>query len=274
MTPAPARALPATPALRRARAALLALLAASSLGPFALLALQSVGGVWFFPALLPRGVTGAAWRTALGAGALVPALATSAALALGTAVAACALGLPAGRALAGLRGRARHLGAAAAFLPVAAPPLALGTGLQVVLLAAGLGGTLPGVLLAHLVPATGYLALLFLGTFTLWDARPEEAARTLGATRWQVWRRVTLPLLRLPIAEAAAVGFLVSWTQFALTLVVGAGAVRTLPLEVFAYARAGEDRAAAVGALLLVVPPAAALAALRWAVRRAPVVPG
>lgn len=254
------------------RAALVAL-AISSVGPLALLALWSVRGEWFFPALVPSGVTAAAWRGAFGSGALGPALATSAALASATSVLACALALPAGHALARLRGWRRHVGVAAAFLPVAAPPLALGTGLQVVLLAAGLGGTLTGVLLAHLVPAVGYLALFFLGTFTLWDVRPEEAARTLGATRGQVWRRVVLPALRRPIAEGAAVGFLVSWTQFALTLTVGAGAVRTLPLEVFAYARAGEDRAAAVGALLLIVPPAAAIAALRWVARRTTVVP-
>ena len=74
-----------------------------------------------------------------------------------------------------------------------------------------------------------------------------------------------MPSKALP---GAAIGFLVSWSQFALTLLVGGGAVRTLPLEVFAYVRAGEDRAAAVGALLLIVPPALALAALRWSVRR------
>ena len=255
------------------RGVVLVALMISSAGPLAVLALWSVRGEWFFPALLPSGVTTAAWRAALGTGALGPALATSVVLALATSVLGCALALPAGRALARLRGWRRHLGAAAAFLPVAAPPLALGTGLQVVLLAVGLGGTLPGVLLAHLVPAVGYLALFFLGTFTLWDMRPEEAARTLGATPGQVWWRVVLPALRRPIAEGAAVGFLVSWTQFALTLTVGAGAVRTLPLEVLAYARAGEDRAAAVGALLLIVPPVAAFAALRWAARRTTMVP-
>ena len=248
------------------RLLLLALLALSSMGPLVLLGVWSVSGAWFSPALVPAELTLVAWRSI--GGGLTSALVTSTALALATASLACVVGLPAGRALATLRGWRRNVAAAAAFLPVAAPPLALGTGLQVVALTAGVGGTFTGVLLAHLVPATGYLALIFLGTFTLWDARAEEAARTLGATRSQVWRRITLPMLRGPIAEGAAIGFLVSWSQFALTLLVGGGAVRTLPLEVFAYVRAGEDRAAAVGALLLIVPPALALAALRWSARR------
>jgi ABC-type spermidine/putrescine transport system permease subunit II len=270
---APVRGARPDRGVRAARLVLLACVALWSIGPLVLLAQQSVSATWFFPALRPPAVTVAAWRAAVAGGTLGPALAASATLALGTAVVGCAVAIPVGRALARLRGWRRHVGAGAAFLPVAAPPLALGTGLQVAALAVGLGGTWAGVLLAHLVPAVGYLSLLFLGTFTLLDARPEEAARTLGASPWQVWWRIVLPMLRRPIAEAAAIGFLVSWTQFALTLVVGAGAVRTLPLEVFAYVRAGEDRAAAVGALLLVLPAVAALAALRWAARRTAVVP-
>ena len=258
---------------RRMRLAFLGLLALLAGGPFALLGAWSVSGRWLFPALMPETLTTQAWRDIVGDGALGAAFATSGVLAVATGVLGAAIAFPIGRSLARARGWARHVGAAAAFLPVAAPPLALGSGLQVVALAAHVGGTSLGVLLAHLVPTAGYLTLLFLGTFTLYDERAEEAARTLGASAWQTRWRVTLPLVRRPLAEAVAVGFLISWTQVALTLVVGGGAVRTLPLEVFAYVRAGQDRAAAVGALLLIVPAAAALAALRWAVRRTSVLP-
>ena len=256
---------------RLVRVALLAALAVSAIGPFVVLAAWSVSGRWLFPSLLPERVSAAPWRDALGGGVAHAAL-TSLALAAGTAVLATALALPVGRALSRLDGWRRHVGAAAAFLPVAAPPVALATGLQVALLYAGLGGTAGGVLLAHVVPAVGYLSLFFLGTFTLFDARVEEAARTLGASPRETLRRVTLPLLRRPVAEAGAVAFLVSWTQFALTLVVGAGAVRTLPLEVFALVRAGQDAHAAAGALVLTLPAVALLAALRLAARRADVV--
>ncbi len=243
-------------------------LALSAVGPLALLVVWSMSGAWFFPALLPRTMTLAPWRSSLGEPRLLSALGTSAVIGSATSVLACALGLPLGRMLASLHGWRRHVAAGAAFLPVAAPPLALGMGLQVLAFGTGLAATGVGVLFAHLIPATAYVSLLFLGTFTLFDPRPAEAARTLGASPLQVWYRVVIPQLRRPIAEALAIGFLVSWTQFALTLVVGAGAVRTLPLEVFAFVRAGEDRAAAAGALLLIIPPAAAFLSIRWATRR------
>lgn len=253
---------------------LLAALLASALLPVVLLAVTSVARSWFWPAAWPQQVDAESWARLLdGRGRLARAGLTSVALALATGAAGTLLALPAGRALARLEGWRRHLGAAAAFLPVAAPPIAVGTGLQVSFLALGLGGTFAGVLLAHLVPAVGYLALYFLGVFSVWDARIEDEARSLGASPRQVLTRVTLPLLRPALATAAVLGFLVSWAQVPLTLLIGRGAVSTLPLETLAYVQAGQDRHAATGAFLLVVPPLLAMAAARVAARRAEVVP-
>lgn len=254
-----------------ARAAALVLLALSAVVPLALLAAWSVGREWFYPALLPAALTGESWQALVG-GAAGGVVLRSAAIAALTGALGCALALPAGRALAALTGWRRHVGAALAFLPVAAPPIALGAGLQFAFLRVGLGGTVGGVVLAHLVPALGYLTLYFLGVFAVFDAGVEDEARSLGATPGQVFGRVTLPMLRRPLGEAFALGFLVSWSQVALTLLVGGGRVRTLPVELFTYLRSGQERYAATGALLLTVPPLLALAAARVAARRAPVV--
>jgi len=249
------------------RALLLVLLTLGAAGPLALLLLTSIAGRWLYPDLRPEETTLESWRSLLEGGRLAGAAGTSFALAAGTATLAVLLGLPLGRALARLRGWRRRLGAAAAFLPVAAPPIALATGLQLSLLTLGLGGTHAGVTLAHTVPALGYVALYFLGIFLLFDPRVEDEARSLGATRTQTWSRVLVPMLRRPIAEALALGFLVSWAQVPLTLLIGGGAVRTLPVEVLAFVRAGQDRYAATGALLLIVPAAVAIA-LGLAARR------
>lgn len=242
--------------------------------PFGMLAIGSVAGDWRWPVLIPGDIEADAWAATLASGArLRSALLHSVALAILTGVIGTGLALPVGRAIVGLRGWRRHFGAALAFLPVAVPPIALGAGLQLTFLTLGLGGTLPGVMLAHLIPTTGYLSLFFMGVFSVWDARAEEEARTLGATRSQVFMRVTLPMLRPALAASAALGFLVSWAQVPLTLLVGRGQVPTLPLEVFAYVHAGQDRFVATGAILLALPPLLALGAARLAVREVEVVP-
>lgn len=257
-----------------ARAILLAALALSALAPLALLLVASVGREWFFPALLPPSVTLESWGDAFrGGGRMAGALGTSLVLAVSTGLAGAAVGWPVGRALADLRGWPRHLGAAAAFLPVAAPPVAVATGLHLSALAVGVAGTMGGVFLGHMVPAAGYTALYFLGVFTLFDRRVEDEARTLGAGPRAVLWRVTLPMMRREVAEAFLLGFLVSWAQVATTLVIGGGQVRTLPLEVFAYLQAGQDRYAATGALLLVIPALLMLGAVRFGVERAEATP-
>jgi putative spermidine/putrescine transport system permease protein len=255
----------------RARASFI-ILAAISLLPLAVLVMVALGADWFWPALLPAEIEVGAWRAIAfgdGAGArLARASVNSSLLAVGTGVLAAVLAMPIGRALAGLRGWRRYVGAAAAFLPVAAPPLAVGIGLQYSFLRLGLAGEAPGVLLAHLVPALGYTSLFFLGVFALYDTRPEDDARTLGAGRWQTLRMITIPLLRRPLIEAFVLGFLVSWAQVPLTLIIGQGLVPTLAVEVLAYVQAGQDRLAATGGIMLAVPPLFMMAAAGFAIRR------
>jgi putative spermidine/putrescine transport system permease protein len=250
------------PSLTPWRLPALAILAVLSIGPLLLLVVQSFATAWRWPSLWPEALSTEAWR-AVGSGALARATLTSLVLATATALTATSIALPIGRALATLPRPWTHVAAALAFLPVAAPPIALGAGLQVLALQFGVGGSAFGVWLAHCVPAAGYATLLFAGVFGARDAHDEEAARTLGAGRAQVWWYILLPQLRGAVREALAIGFLVSWAQVALTLVIGGGAVRALPIEVLALVRAGQERDAAVGALLLVLPAMLTLSALR-----------
>jgi putative spermidine/putrescine transport system permease protein len=238
------------------------LLALSALVPLVLLAIWSVGNRWFFPALMPPAFTTDSWRAIL-TGRLGAAAAVSGLVALATAVLGCGLAMPVGHAMARLIGWRRHLAFVLAFLPVAAPPIALGLGLQYAFATLGVSGTIVGVIAAHGAVATGFLAIYFAAVFTALDPRMEDEARSLGATPLQVWTRITIPIVRRQIGDALALGFLVSWAQVPLTLVIGGGIVRTLPLEVYDYLRSGETRYAATGALLLTVPPILALLAAR-----------
>jgi putative spermidine/putrescine transport system permease protein len=252
----------------------LMVLVLSALVPLVLLLVGSVGRDWFFPLLWPASLSLESWTDAFsGSGRIASSLGTSLGLAVTTGLASTAIGWPIGRAMADLQGWPRHLAAAAAFLPVAAPPVALATGLHLSALNLNLAGTAGGVFLSHLVPAAGYAALYFLGVFTLFDRRIEDEARTLGARPRTVLWRVTLPMMQRQLGAAFLLGFLVSWAQVATTLVIGGGRVRTLPLEVFGYLQAGQDRYAAMGALLLVLPALMMLGAVRLAVERAEATP-
>src|SRR5262245_16975033 len=214
----------------RDRTLLLALLA-WVFTPIAILTIRALAESWRFPRILPDATDVRTALSAAGGGRLASALFVSSALAIAAGAIGTLFGFAIARSAAHATGFSRRLTLAAAFFTVITPPLALGVGLQVALLSIGLGGTFAGVLLAHLVPVTGYLTLFAIGVFSALDRSLEDEARTLGASRWQVVSRVLVPLLRRRLAEAMLLGGLVSWGQFAVTLLVGGGLVRTLPVE-------------------------------------------
>ncbi len=66
--------------------------------------------------------------------------------------------------------------------------------------------------------------------FNRFDPAYEEAARDLGATRWQSFRHVVLPLIGPSVIGIGMFGFTLSWDEIARTS-QAIGDVNTLPLE-------------------------------------------
>ncbi len=93
--------------------------------------------------------------------------------------------------------------------------------------------TLGAILLAHVFYNTT-LVLRLVGSF--WanlDPRLEEAARTLGAPPWQVFWRVTLPLLRPALSAAALLVFIFCFTSFGVILILGGPRFATLEVAIY-----------------------------------------
>ena len=144
-------------------------------------------------------------------------------------------------------------------LPLLVPPLAIGAGLAEWFLRLGLTRTLAGLVLAHLVAVLPYVVVVLAPGFTPAVHRAEEAARTLGAGRWQVLRLVSLPMLAPSLAVASLLGALVSWSQYGSSLGVGRG-VPMLPLVLEPFL--GRDpQVAATLSLVFLAPALVALAA-------------
>ena len=59
-----------------------------------------------------------------------------------------------------------------------------------------------------------------------------------------------------------------SWGQLALTLLIGGGVVRTLPLELLSFVQSGNDQLGALAALVLTIPPMLPLGVLQVGTRR------
>jgi thiamine transport system permease protein len=93
--------------------------------------------------------------------------------------------------------------------------------------------SLTAILVAHVFYNTTIVLRLVGDFWARLDPRLEGAARSLGANRWQTWRRITLPLLAPAIAAAALLVFIFDFTSFGVVLVLGGPRFATLEVEIY-----------------------------------------
>lgn len=210
---------------------------------------------WGYPALLPQQTTARGLRLlADPQNQVVHGLLLSAGIGAAVAALAVLIALPAGRAIGLYAFRGRRLVQFLLLAPVLVPGLAVTLGLQVFFIRFGLADTAGGVVLVQLIPTVPYASVVLSAGFANLDVDYERQARVLGAGLLRTQFRVTLPLIRPAIVVAALFSFLISWSEYILTLLVGGGQVQTLPLLLFSAIGASDTTAAAALALLLVVP--------------------
>lgn len=224
--------------------------------PFVPILVWAVSGQWRYPALLPqRGSTRGLRLLVDPASEVLRGLVTSLVLGATVSVLACCVGLAAGRALGLYAFRGKGIVQFLLLAPAIVPGLAVTLGIQVFFLRYGLAGTLPGVVLVQLVPTIPYVSLVLGSAFANFETGYEQQARSLGAGPLRTFWHVTLPAIRPALVVAAFFAFLISWSEYILTLLIGGGTVKTLPLLLFAYIGSSDLNLAAALSVLFVLPP-------------------
>lgn len=176
------------------------------------------------------------------------------ALSLRVSLTAMLLSLPLAIWVAHLLARGRFRGRglldALVHLPLVLPPVVTGYALLLLFSRAGpLGGILEPLGLGLAFRWTGAaLAAAIMGfplvvrsirlAIEAVDPKLEEAAATLGASPWRVWRTVTLPLAAPGVLAGATLGFAKAFGEFGATITFVAsipGETRTLPSAIYAF---------------------------------------
>jgi multiple sugar transport system permease protein len=94
-------------------------------------------------------------------------------------------------------------------------------------------GTLLPLVLAHLVITIPVVVWIMIGFFEGLPPELEEAALVDGATIWQAFRYVAMPLARPGITVALILAFIFSWNNFIFGVVLAGRETRTLPVAVY-----------------------------------------
>jgi molybdate transport system permease protein len=195
-----------------------------------------------------------------------------------TTVLCMLVGVPLAWVLARTEFRGRQLVRALITVPMVMPPVVGGVALLLVFGRRGVlgswldstfGVTLPftttAVVMAQSFVAMPFLVIAVEGALRGADTRYEEAAATLGASRWTTFRRVTLPLVAPGVAAGAVLCWARALGEFGATITFAGnfpGRTQTMPVAVY-LALETDLEAAIVLSLILLVVSVVILASLR-----------
>jgi molybdate transport system permease protein len=172
----------------------------------------------------------------------------------------------------------RRLLRALVTVPLVLPPVVGGIALVLLLGRTGvIGGplnalfdiqipfTTPAVIISETFVALPFMVLAVEGSLRGVDRRLEDAAETLGASRWRIFRRISLPLIAPGVAAGAVLSFARALGEFGATITFAGdfpGVTRTMPIAAY-IALESDPGAAYVIALILLIVAVGVLFALR-----------
>ena len=117
-------------------------------------------------------------------------------------------------------------------LPLVVPDILMGMSLLALFVALGVETGMLTIWLAHVTFCVSYVAMVVLARLQDFDFTLIEAARDLGASRWEATRRVLIPLLLPGILAGGLLAFTLSIDDFVITFFVSGPGTTTLPLRV------------------------------------------
>lgn len=181
----------------------------------------------------PRGLTLKWYFVALGQRALLESLAFSLLLAAGSATAATLLALPFGIALRRYPSPLNRAVYLLAMTPAMLPAVFLGLAFLITYSWVGIGGSIWPLLAGHVVMTVPFtLSLIMVGLGTI-DETFERAARSLGASPFKAFRRITLPLISWSLAAGWGFAFMISFGALEVSLFLSTTTTVTLPVQIY-----------------------------------------
>jgi molybdate transport system permease protein len=227
----------------------------------AFFALAFIGLLWKVP-------WSSVWHV-LSAGGSRKALRLSLVCSLWATVLAMFFGVPIAWLLARVEFPGRGIARALCTLSMVLPPVVAGIALFYALGRRGIVGkylehwfgiTLPfttaGVVVAQTFVAMPFLILTVEAAFRQQDLQYEDAARTLGASRWYVFRRVTLPAIRPGLIAGGVLAWARALGEFGATITFAGnfpGRTQTMPLAIYLAAETNPDEALVLSLVLVAV---------------------
>lgn len=150
--------------------------------------------------------------------------------------------------------------------PLALPEILMGVSLLIFFVMLNLTLGMLSITLAHISFCIGFVAIVVRSRLAGMDESLVEAARDLGATQWQAFRLVTLPLIMPGVIAGALMAFTLSIDDFVITFFTAGAGASTLPLQIYSMIKiAVTPEVNAISTLLMLLTLALIVAASKLA---------
>ncbi len=157
-------------------------------------------------------------------------------------------------------------------LPLIVPLIVTALAIYPLWVKLGLLGSTLGLVLAHTIVTIPFAFLTVWSSVGGLDRGLEQAATSLGAGRWQVLRRITLPIIAPAIVASMIVSAAMSFDEIVISLFIASPSTQTFPVVLWSHLRENLSPALAAASVFMAAINIAILVigivASRWAVKR------
>ena len=224
------------------------------LGPLVWLAVHAFVSTWTFPNMTPDGWTMRWWKDVFADSALKEAIKNSLIISPIVVVISAIICLPAAYAAARYNYLGRRVFLIGMFAANSFPKLGLFASIATLYYTLNLMGTAIGVVIIQLLGTIIYMTWIPAAAFASVPRNLEEAARDAGASKFMVFRTITLRLAMPGILVAVVMSFLAAFDEAQGTYLVGAPQIYTMPTEMYSLVLNYPIQVAAVFSIMLALP--------------------
>lgn len=137
--------------------------------------------------------------------------------------------------------------------PLMVPSIVLGVAFLRFMSQIGLGGTMIGLTISHVILIVPYVLRTIMNSMGSLDKALDHAAASLGSPAWTTFRRITLPLTLPGILSGWVLAFITSFDEVTMTIFIAAPETTTLPVRLINYIQDSIDPLVAAVSTVLIV---------------------
>ncbi|MGX4601110.1 ABC transporter permease [Faecalimicrobium sp. JNUCC 81] len=137
--------------------------------------------------------------------------------------------------------------------PIIVPTISVAMGIHIIFIKLGIANNILGVIIINLLPCIPYAVRIIGDVYKILGNKYNVQAKVLGADKFSIFRYVTLPLLMPGIIGASSMCFIISFSQYFLTLLIGGGVITTYPMIMFPYIQSGDRTISALYSIVFLL---------------------